>query len=192
MKILIAIILPFIGIPLLIKDNWEGLTKFFGDLWDNLINTFKKAFDFIINLPIKMFNIGKDIIKGLINGIKSGIGAIGGAVKDVGDSIVKGFTGFFGIKSPSRLFKGLGGDLTDGLALGIAGGIGDIEKQTSILSDTLSSGINSNASILSEVNKNNTTTINITTELDGEVIANNQINYQDTIQKSIQPNMKQP
>lgn len=48
---------------------------------------FNKAVDFIKNLSCSAFEWGKDLVMGIINGIKSCISKVGDAVKEVADKI---------------------------------------------------------------------------------------------------------
>ena len=64
--------------------------------------------------------IGTDLVKGLWNGIKDMTSWITGKLKGFGDSVLSGIKSFFGIKSPSRVFKNEVGKM---LALGLAEGV---------------------------------------------------------------------
>lgn len=69
---------------------------------------------------IDLFQIGKDIISGLIDGIKEVGSDIWGVVTDIANDIKEGFKSFFGIRSPSRLMrddigKQLGAGLVEGM-----------------------------------------------------------------------------
>lgn len=77
---------------------WNGLLGFFQGLpaqfasfmsgvGDAIIHGFDSAIDFIKNLPGQMLQWGKDMIQGMIDGIKSMIGKVGDAVKGVGNKI---------------------------------------------------------------------------------------------------------
>ena len=62
----------------------------------------------------------KDLIKGLWNGIKDMTSWIIEKIKGFGDSILGGIKSFFGIKSPSRVFRDeVGAMLAEGVAEGI-------------------------------------------------------------------------
>lgn len=62
---------------------------------------------------------GKDLIRGLINGIKAmGTQAIG-AITGVVDGVVNKAKSLLGIKSPSRVFRGIGQFIGDGLSIGM-------------------------------------------------------------------------
>ena len=67
-----------------------------------------------------VFNIGKDLVKGLWNGIKDMTSWVIDKIKGFGENILSGIKSFFGIKSPSRVFKNeVGKMLAEGLAEGI-------------------------------------------------------------------------
>ena len=73
-------------------------------------------------LPKMMATIGTDLVKGLWNGISDMVGWIGKKIKGFGESVLNGIKSFFGIKSPSRVFKDEVGKM---LAVGLAEGIED-------------------------------------------------------------------
>ena len=76
----------------------------------------KNAF---VNLPSTMANIGRDIINGLINGIKARAQAAVDAIKNTASNMYQGVKNFFVIRSPSRLMRALGNDIGEGLVVGI-------------------------------------------------------------------------
>lgn len=80
------------------------------DIWNTIVSTFE---------GIDLFQIGKDIIQGLINGISSMASAAWDAVGNIAGGIADAVTGFFDIHSPSRLMIELGGFITEGLGLGM-------------------------------------------------------------------------
>lgn len=88
-----------------------------------IINTIVSA---LSSLPKKMASIGTDLVKGLWNGIKDMTKWITGKLKGFGDSVLTGIKNFFGIKSPSRVFKNEVGKM---LAVGLAEGIEDNADQ---------------------------------------------------------------
>jgi len=115
----------------LIKGDWEGA-------WDSIKATAIKIMNNIVKFfkEIDLKQIGKDIIKGLIKGISSMVGAAGKAVKNIATNIKNTVTSFFGINSPSRLFKGYGVNLGEGLAIGIDGMNGAVTKSAQALSES--------------------------------------------------------
>ena len=71
-------------------------------------------------LPLLLFDIGKNLIRGLWNGIKSVGSWIRSKVSGFVSGIVGGIKSFFGIHSPSRLMKNeVGKFIPMGLAIGI-------------------------------------------------------------------------
>ena len=76
--------------------------------------------DIIKGLPSKMLSVGKDLVRGLWNGISDMAGWVIGKIQGFGDSILGGIKSFFGIKSPSRVFRDeVGAMLAEGMAEGI-------------------------------------------------------------------------
>ncbi|RPJ97293.1 hypothetical protein CW357_01100 [Rummeliibacillus sp. TYF005] len=69
---------------------------------------------------INLASIGRNIIEGLVNGIKGAAGKIASAVKSVADGIPAKFKSILGIHSPSRVMRDqVGYWITEGIAKGI-------------------------------------------------------------------------
>lgn len=81
----------------------------------SIVQGFKDA------LP-QLAQAGLDLMGGLVQGIASSITAVVAKVKEVASNILGAVKGFFGIASPSKVFKGVGGFLMEGLAIGIDDG----------------------------------------------------------------------
>lgn len=79
----------------------------------------QKAWDGMNNMIGKFFDIGKNILLGIIDGLSSGISWVVDKVTDVSNNIKDAFCDFFGIHSPSKVFYGYGMNLDQGLANGI-------------------------------------------------------------------------
>jgi hypothetical protein len=69
---------------------------------------------------VNWLDVGKQIIVGIASGLWEGIKKID--FKAIGSTLLRGFKAYFGIKSPSTLFKDMVGK---NLALGIGEGFGD-------------------------------------------------------------------
>lgn len=65
-----------------------------------------------------ILNVGKDLIRGLWNGIKSMGDWLWSCVKGFFGGIVDGVKNFLGIRSPSKVFAGIGGFMAEGLGEG--------------------------------------------------------------------------
>jgi len=66
----------------------------------------------------KMVQIGSDLIKGLWQGISNVADWIWGKISGFFGGIVNGIKNFFGIRSPSTLFAGLGENMGEGIGVG--------------------------------------------------------------------------
>lgn len=93
--------------------------------------------DAIASLPSKMFEAGKNIWQGLVNGIKNGIETAKGAAANLAKAIIDKFTNDTEIHSPSALFERFGEFIDQGLANGIAAGIRYAENAMNGLIDAV-------------------------------------------------------
>lgn len=76
-----------------------------------------------------IYNVGVNLIKGLWNGIGSVVGWIRSKISGFASSILSSIKGFFGIHSPSRVFRDeIGAMLGQGLALGITDEVSTVSK----------------------------------------------------------------
>ena len=101
------------------SSAWNMIKSVFsnvGSFFSGVIGTIKNAFT---SLPSQMMSIGKNIIDGLINGIKSKVSGVVNAVKDIGSKITGKVKSILGIASPSRVMKAYGAYTSEGLAIGI-------------------------------------------------------------------------
>ncbi|SON94771.1 conserved membrane hypothetical protein [Xanthomonas citri pv. fuscans] len=78
----------------------------------------------LANWPARMLQAGADMISGLVQGIRSKLGAAGDAIASVGSGVVDRFKGLLGIHSPSRVFAQLGDFTMQGLTVGLQRGQG--------------------------------------------------------------------
>ena len=67
-----------------------------------------------------LWQAGKDLIMGLINGVGSMAGALGNAVSDVAKGAINSVKSIFGINSPSKVFHEMGINVGLGLVNGLA------------------------------------------------------------------------
>ncbi len=82
-------------------------------------------------------DVGLNIIRGIISGVKSAAGALVNAVKDVASSALDGVKGFLGIHSPSRVFEQDVGKMIDlGLAAGIENNVTQVTDAMQELGDS--------------------------------------------------------
>ncbi len=104
---ILAILVPFIGIPKLIIENWDKIASFFSDLWDGIVNVFSTAWD-------TMYGIGKKIVDGLWAGIK----AIASWIANIATEVWNSITGAFA-DAWNGMYR-IGRQIIDGLYGGIS------------------------------------------------------------------------
>lgn len=121
------------GISNYCSETWASITAFFGSGIGNITATilnwsplglFQQVFStvlswFGIDIPSKFTDFGKNMIDGLVNGIKNAWEGAKQIVSDLGDGIKGWFAEKLGIHSPSRVFKGYGVNVVEGLAIGM-------------------------------------------------------------------------
>jgi phage-related protein len=88
-----------------------------------------------------LYNAGKDLVQGLINGINGAIKDVENAVGNVGKAAVNKIKGLLGIHSPSTVFMEIGDNMGQGLINGIAGTMTDVQNAVNdIASPTINAG----------------------------------------------------
>jgi len=105
-----------------------------------MVTEFKERFIEGFNeLPEKMLTVGRNIVDGLINGIKNAWGNLKEFVGGLVDNLVSGFTDNLKIGSPSKVFRDeVGKWIPAGLAAGIESGIGTLNSSMDDMSMAVS------------------------------------------------------
>ena len=109
-------------IPQIINSLIDGIKNYFSKmikLGGELLDKIKEG---LLDGISKIKDIGKNLVEGLWNGINNAKNWILDKIKGFGDSILKGIKSFFGIKSPSTVFRE---EIGLNLGLGVAEGIED-------------------------------------------------------------------
>lgn len=75
-----------------------------------------------------MMDVGRNIARGLWDGISSMIGWLKGKVDSMVSGIVKGVKGVLGIRSPSKVFAGIGANMSEGIGEGFTEAMSGVEK----------------------------------------------------------------
>lgn len=102
----------------------------------NAVDRVKETFDQI--RQIDLLQIGKDIIDGLVKGIKGKIEDVKNAVKDIAGSITGKIKDILNIHSPSRVMAELGMFTSQGLADGMLNGARYVDRASSQIADRAS------------------------------------------------------
>lgn len=98
---------------------WKNIKSLIGQIKDRFVQGFE---DFI--------NIGKNIVEGLWDGIKGAAGWLGDQISGFVGGVVDGVKGFFGIHSPSTVFRDeVGKQLAAGIGLGFTDEMDAVSKQ---------------------------------------------------------------
>lgn len=144
---IVSAVQAFVGVALglffkfnplgILISNFGAIVGFLGGVWGNIVNGVSgmigkvtgffgglggKILGALGNIGSTLFNTGKNIIQGLIDGIGSMMGAIGKAVLSIVPEAIRGpFEKLLGIHSPSRVFREYGVNIGQGLILGIDG-----------------------------------------------------------------------
>lgn len=118
------------------KAGIDGVVGFFRDLPS-------KALEALGNFAGQMYDAGRNAIEGFVNGLKDFIGKVGQGIQDIGNSAVNGLKGLLGIKSPSRVFYGIGKNTV----LGLVGGITDNARMATNAMNSLTAVGSSDISI---------------------------------------------
>ena len=128
-------------------NAWNSIKQAISDAWNNTVDWVKEKangmLDFFKELPGKMLDIGKNIIDGLLNGLKNAWGAVVGWISEKANWIKDKFKSILGIHSPSREFMKIGMYVDEGLVKGLEDGEVDVNTQITGMAEGLKSGFNS-------------------------------------------------
>ena len=122
-------------IPGMIKDLFNF------DIFEPIKNSLETGLDKLkdgAGLVEKAYSIGKFIIEGLFDGIKTTVEGIGTFFSGVYDIVIGFFKDIFGIHSPSTVFAELGGYLIEGLIQGISDSVPSLVDIFNGVSDAIS------------------------------------------------------
>lgn len=125
------------------ETTWNAIKTFFSGIWDsikeavstaiqNVVDTVVGVKDRIMsglsNIGTWLYDAGKDLLMGLINGIGDMVGNAISAVTDAVGSVVDGAKGLLGIGSPSKVFMEIGTDTFEGMVRGMRAMARDVER----------------------------------------------------------------
>lgn len=146
----IAAVTALIAIGVALYKNWDTVkaaAAAFGDyikskfqeVKESITRPVEQAMDVLRNL--NLYEIGKNIIGGLIKGIENMIGKVKETIGKVADTVKRGVTNALGIQSPSRVMMGYGEDTAKGFAMGIENMLKTVSSQTAALAGAATDGV---------------------------------------------------
>lgn len=133
---------------------WESIKKAFAPVIEFIKKAFADIVEIFAQLPSKMTEIGKNIITGLWDGIKSAVSWLGEKCKELGNTVINWFKGIFGIHSPSTVFADIGKNLLQGLWNGISSMVGTVKDKVSNFAKSLVTKVKDGISNITQQGKN--------------------------------------
>jgi hypothetical protein len=98
-----------------------------------------------------MVQAGKDLIQGLINGMGSMGQALANKAKSMAESVLGAFTGFFDMRSPSKVMQQQGKYLMQGLGVGIEKNAKISENEITAMSTNLKTALEKSVNEMNKV-----------------------------------------
>lgn len=104
-------------------DSTLDFTKIFEKIVPVVKNAIKTVKEWVSAIKdSEFYKTGKNILQGLINGLKNGAQNVWEAIVNIGKTIVEKIKGVLGIHSPSTVFFEIGSNIIQGLVNGIQNG----------------------------------------------------------------------
>lgn len=117
-------------IPQIITSLLNGLANGFAKLINMGGQLLGKVKEGITNGISGMLDIGKNIVQGLWNGINNAKDWVLDKIKGFGESVLNGIKSFFGIHSPSTVFRDeIGGNLAKGIGIGFENEMNSVNQE---------------------------------------------------------------
>lgn len=149
------------NLPLFIKAGWQlitgltvGIIRSVPTLLSHIPKLVNSIFGYFKQMPKMAIDIGKNLIKGLWNGIKDVTGWITNKIKGFGSSVIKSIKGIFGIHSPSTEFEYIG-------KMNVVGMENGFEKEKGELQDSFNSMFDLSPSLYGNLSLNMSPEVNI-------------------------------
>lgn len=133
-------------VPVL-AQSWDGLSGWFAGIWQNVSAVFDGGLAALsaglsswspltllqeaatnalgalgLQMPGDFGELGRNLMQGLINGVRSMGGAVKEAISEMGGGVISWFKEKLGIHSPSRVMASMGEYVSEGAAVGISSG----------------------------------------------------------------------
>lgn len=118
-----------------VKNAWSSVSTFFSGILTKIKNVFS-------NIKDTFKNIGKDMMNGIKEGVKSKVESVKKAVKNGVEKAVDGVKSFLGINSPSKLMRDeIGKMMGEGVGVGIAASTKGVLKDAQKFTKSIAGGL---------------------------------------------------
>ena len=108
-----------------VSSAYTAVKTWIGDrmaaVWETAKGFVNGYIAFVQRMPSRMIEIGRNIIDGLVRGIRAAPGAVAAALGDIVSGAIRSAKQMLGIRSPSRVFMQIGDYIGQGLAVGMEG-----------------------------------------------------------------------
>lgn len=88
-------------------------------VWQSVLDFFGGISSFFADAGQWLLDVGKNMIRGLIDGVMGAAGAVVDSIVNVASGAIDAAKDFLGIRSPSRVFAGIGRNVVAGLEQGL-------------------------------------------------------------------------
>ena len=160
----VAVVREVSAIVEAIQSGWQAFESWFNGMveWRNqVVSTVRGVAEQILQvfleLPGQMLQIGKDIMWGLLDGIQQSFSDVKQSVIQQMTDLKDSITGFWSIRSPSRVMMQIGEQVMQGLGKGMEGMRSDVTGIASSISGSLANaftGIITGAQTVEDALKN--------------------------------------
>lgn len=143
------------NLPALGEAAWsivESIITGIGSLWQSLLD------------------LGGNVVAGIVQGITNAADWAWQQITGFFSGIIDGVKNFLGIHSPSTVFAGIGENMAEGIGVGFDDAMKEVSKE---INDSMDQPFAASMTM----NGRSSTVINLTTTLDGNVLARNQYKY---------------
>jgi TP901 family phage tail tape measure protein len=124
-QFIIDAVVFFVELPFKILEALANLPEDIGGVVGDILQWFidlpGEILDALSGMATMLFDVGKDMVQGLIDGVSGLAGDAVDSVVGVGEDILDGIGGFFGISSPSKEMEDIGEDVMAGWIEGVEG-----------------------------------------------------------------------
>lgn len=131
--------------------NWNKIVVAVQTAWNKIIGFFQQAPGRILkalgDFGSLLIDVGKNLVSGLWKGIQNSWDDLINNIEGLGGGIVDAMKGVLGIKSPSRVFAGIGANIGAGMKQGIAGSIPSVESAMGKLAGVATGSINTSMAL---------------------------------------------